>query len=312
MGKKLAIVLVALVIISFITLWATVPDQPQVAGKVFVKMPAAPLERGFLTIENWDSFFPGDTLKNNSFKIDDRIYNIIGRNVSSIDLEAYDEGSPEHKWIANIAVYHTSDSTFFMYQAKQARPTNNPFRKISSWFKMNAQDNQLNMICDAASNYFNSIEHIYGFKIIENKMADLTMLSTKMTTIDTPDVKSIYTLIGTLRDAIKDTDAEPIDSPMLNITRITEKELVTMVAIPISKDIPVHGNILLKKMIPGNKLETTVKGGELRLKSAYQAMRFYMEDQMKTAPAIPYQILMTNRLNTPDSLWITKINFPIF
>jgi hypothetical protein len=227
-------------------------------------------------------------------------------------LEAYDAGSPEHKWIANIAVYHTSDSTFFIYQAKQARPTRNLFKKISSWLNMNEQNQQINMICESAVSYFNSIEHIYGFKIIENKMPDLTMVSTKMSTIDTPDVKSIYALIGTLRDAITTSGAEPIDSPMLNITRTTEKEILTMVAIPISKDIPVHGNILLKKMIPGNKLEATVKGGEKQLKAAFRAMQYYMEDQSKTSPAIPYQSLITNRLMSADSAWVTKINFPIF
>ncbi len=312
MGKKLLIALVALVLVVGTLAWMYIPDQPQVEGKIYVKIPAAPLERGFLSADKWDAFFPGDTLANNSFKINDRIYNIIGANVSSIDIESYEESSPEHKWISNIAVYHTSDSTFFIYQSKQARPTRNLFKKLSSWLNMNKQNQQMNMICESAIGYFNSIEHIYDFKIIENKMPDLTMVSTKMSTTDTPDVKSIYALIGTLRDAIKASNTEPIDSPMLNITRTTEKEILTMVAIPISKDIPVHGNILLKKMIPGNKLEATVKGGEKQLKAALQAMHYYMEDQSKTSPAIPYQILMNNRLTTPDSLWITKINFPIF
>lgn len=312
MGKKLLIALVALVLVVGTLAWIYIPEQPQVAGKIYVKMPAAPLERGFLSADKWDEFFPGDTLANNSFKINDRIYNIIGMNVSSVDIEMYNESAPEHKWIANIAVYHTSDSTFFIYQAKQARPTLNLFTKLSSWLNMNEQNQQINMICDAASTYFNSIEHIYGFKIIENKMPDLTMVATKMTSIDTPDVKSIYALIGTLRDAIKSSTATPIDSPMLNITRTSEKEILTMVAIPISKDIPTHGNILLKKMIPGNKLETTVKGGEKQLIAALRAMEHFKEDQVKTSPAIPYQVLLNYRLTTPDSLWMTKINYPIF
>lgn len=312
MAKRILIVFIALSVILLTVASFLLPEQQEVAGRIYVKFPSAPLERGFLSAEKWDDFFPGDTLENNSFKIKDEIYNIIGINVTSIDLETFDQDAPEQKWIANIAITSTSDSTFFVYQSKQARASNNPFTKISSWFKRSRQDEEIKDICNAAKYYLSSIEHVYDFKIIENNMPALTMVSTKMATSDTPDIKSIYDLIGTLRVAIKNSDATAIDSPMLNITRITEKEILTMVAIPVSKDIPGHGNILLKKMIPGNKLETTVKGGEKQLKAATIAMQHYMEDQRKTSPAIPYQSLITNRLVTPDSLWVTKINYPVF
>jgi hypothetical protein len=42
-------------------------------------------------------------------------------------------------------------------------------------------------------------------------------------------------------------------------------------------------------------------------------MENYARDHKKQSPAIPYQLLVTNRLTEADTTkWITQINYPVF
>jgi hypothetical protein len=41
-------------------------------------------------------------------------------------------------------------------------------------------------------------------------------------------------------------------------------------------------------------------------------MKAYMKDFKLTSPAMPFELLVTNRANEPDtSKWVTKIYYPI-
>jgi hypothetical protein len=86
-----------------------------------------------------------------------------------------------------------------------------------------------------------------------------------------------------------------------------------MVAIPTKTDLPSEGNFSLKKMVLGNILMAEVKGGMYTILKGEEEMTNYVNDYKKTAPAIPFQSLVTNRLvETDTSKWITRLYYPIF
>ena len=85
-----------------------------------------------------------------------------------------------------------------------------------------------------------------------------------------------------------------------------------MVAIPVNKKIGNEGDIVYKRMVPGNILVAKVRGGRHTIESAFAEMETYVKDHELIPPAIPFESLETDRLNEPDTTkWITRIYFPI-
>ena len=99
---------------------------------------------------------------------------------------------------------------------------------------------------------------------------------------------------------------------MLNI-RYDSGYFKTMVAIPVNKVLPGNDSFLLKRLEPGKILVARVKGGLYTTSEALREMEIYKEDNHLMSPAIPFESLITNRLEEPDtSKWVTKIYYPVF
>jgi hypothetical protein len=125
-------------------------------------------------------------------------------------------------------------------------------------------------------------------------------------------VKTIYELIDKLRKVLKEKGENPLDSPMLNTTRIETNLISTTVAIPIQHQFAVSGIISMKNMVLGRILEAPVNGGVNEIKKAFDAMEYYKMDRQKMSPAMPFETLLNYRLTLPDSLWKTKISLPVY
>jgi hypothetical protein len=58
-------------------------------------------------------------------------------------------------------------------------------------------------------------------------------------------------------------------------------------------------------------LKTGVTGGPLTIKKAHEAIDEYMKDHILSQPAIPFEILVTDRSKETDtSKWKTTIFYP--
>jgi hypothetical protein len=102
-------------------------------------------------------------------------------------------------------------------------------------------------------------------------------------------------------------------NPMLNVHTTDSINYLTRVAIPIDKRLPSVKNIEHKWMMGGGKiLVAEVRGGPSSINNALRQMENYIHDYGRTVPAIPFQSLVTDRLNLPDTTkWITKIYYPV-
>jgi hypothetical protein len=85
------------------------------------------------------------------------------------------------------------------------------------------------------------------------------------------------------------------------------------VAIPINKRLPDKGPFFQRHMVPGKFLFTTIQGGPGTIQHTFKQLQLYVEDFRRTAMAIPFQLLVTDRMGDPDtSKWITHIYVPVF
>ncbi len=100
---------------------------------------------------------------------------------------------------------------------------------------------------------------------------------------------------------------------MLNITKTGYQTYVITVAVPIDQSISSKGKMLVNRMIPGNILYANVIGGHQSIKLAFDQLKNYMKDFKLTSPAIPFELMITDRTLNPDSSkWQTKVYYPIF
>lgn len=161
--------------------------------------------------------------------------------------------------------------------------------------------------------YLENEDKVYGIPIRLGKITDTVMLATKLVLPYYPSNKQVYESIAQLKKQIKNQNAQQTNVEMLNITAIDKKNFQVTIAIPINKTIKPSAKTFINKMIVGNVLVSQVKGGRKTIENAFVQMKNYCNAHKLTSPAMPFQILLTNRMLQPDSTkWLTKINYPIY
>ena len=86
-----------------------------------------------------------------------------------------------------------------------------------------------------------------------------------------------------------------------------------MVAIPVNKILPETNRFLVKRMILGKILVAEVRGGRSRIDEGMQEMENYVKDHKLVSPAIPFEMIITNRQAESDTAkWVTRLYYPIF
>ncbi len=157
------------------------------------------------------------------------------------------------------------------------------------------------------------MENVYGLPILKALVSDSLLIFTEASSKGFPTTEFIYSQIDQLRKYIVDQSAKETGFPMLNINTTDSINYLTKVAIPVNKRLKSSGNISFRWMLGGgNILVTEIKGGPASIDKAFKEMENYVSDYRRTAPAIPFQSLVTDRTKEPDtSKWITKIFYPV-
>ena len=189
----------------------------------------------------------------------------------------------------------------------------NPFSRISAYLESKSAKQSMDTVLQNLVDFVGQTKNIYGFTIKRTTFRDTVLLATKFSSTVYPSTNLIYQKIDSLRKYIAGQNASETNPPMLSINSIDSAWHNVMIAIPISKRITAGENMFISMMVPmeGRFLETQVTGGPLTLQKAHEAVSTFMSDRMLTPPAIPFEILVTDRRNEPDTAkWMTKIFYP--
>jgi len=156
-------------------------------------------------------------------------------------------------------------------------------------------------------------ENVYGIKVSHTTVKDTLLIATRDTFSSYPSSENIYSLIRSLQDYARINDARESGYPMLDIKATGNGNFQTMVALPVNKELKSHAAILHKEMVPGNILVTEVTGGPYTVTQAFNNLQNFVTDHDMQSPAIPFQSLITDRLQQPDTTkWITRIYYPVY
>ena len=189
----------------------------------------------------------------------------------------------------------------------------NPFKRIAQWFEAKEIKKNMHSVMVSLLNFASKTKNIYGFHIERTTFTDTILAATRFSTSTYPAIEIIYNAVNWLKKKIRDEGAKEKDFPMLNVREADNSHYETMIAICINKEIKNEGNIFISRMVPMKDrfLTTEVMGGPFSIKNAHAAIEKYMDDHFLSAPAIPFEILITDRNKEADtSKWETKIFYP--
>jgi len=301
-----AIVLITIISIAL----AFIRNNIEITGSKKMAIPAASLERGLLQFNSWNNWWNIDIPTRPLF---------FSKPKQSIS----EDGMPVAQFQLSYKGYNTTslfeikpinaDSCILYYYTATICNNYSPMQRIQHFFRAIQLKKMLDKQLENATAYYSNANNIYGIAIVQVKVKDSTLISTKIITTDTPSVTTVYKMIANLEAYISQHQGAIRNMPMLNITRIDTAHVHTMVAIPLLQDIPSSEDFTIKKMILGNILETIVIGDNQTITKGFESLKNYASDYRKLAPAIPFQSLLTNRLQEKDSTkWKTRLSYPVY
>ncbi|MCU0373879.1 MAG: GyrI-like domain-containing protein [Chitinophagaceae bacterium] len=191
--------------------------------------------------------------------------------------------------------------------------SNLPHRRLQRYSLGNRLGDAMQSVLTALQVYATNPEHVYGFMPQPGKVQDTVLLTTKGYYDTVPGPLEAYRLIAPLEKIAQLNGVEVNRPPLMHIRPDAGGKYLLMVAVPVQKVIAVSGNVQLKRMILGNLLTATVKGGHYGVLQKFPLFEAYKEEHGFTSPAIPYMELVTDRRQVADSSqWVTRFCYPVY
>lgn len=310
--KKVLLVVVILLIIFFSCVYIFIPGQIRISA-VAVAPCIEKNATACLANETFiDQWWPGHNPKKNdsSFRYKNYDYTITEAFTDGAEIQLTHDRKNLNTRLTIIS--YGKDSCAAQWQTLFTTSVN-PFKRMSEYFDAVNIKNDLQNVLSSLLNFAGDTKNVYGFPIERTTFTDTILLATRFYSKTYPSVETIYDHINELRKKIKDAYAIEKDFPMLNVNQTDSNNYETMIAICVNKEIAGDQNFFVSRMVPMKDrfLKTEVTGGEQSIQHAHKAMQSYMNDRFLSAPAISFEILVTDRRKEPDtSKWKTVIFQP--
>ena len=190
--------------------------------------------------------------------------------------------------------------------------SSNPFKRISDYYTaVNLKENTKDIL-DHFKNFIEKDSNVYGIPINLSSIDHIFMITTKAVFQQNPSTTEVYNSIDFLKQFAKDHALQQDYYPMMNVIKNNDTSYRLMVALPVNKQTDFTGNVHSVRMVQGNFMVTEVKGGYGTINNALNELQLFFSDYKKTSMAIPFQYIVTDRQNEPDTTkWITRIYAPV-
>jgi hypothetical protein len=259
---------------------------------------------------NWKSWWPEKNTKQGKFSYGGLSYTVDSVKISSIYINA---GNAENKATTILHVLPLSpDSVRIRWMGSTVTATN-PFQRVRDFLFAKKLENQTGNLLDTLTRFYSETTNIYGAEITQVAVVDSILISTLGQSTGYPSTAFIYGLIDELRDYIHGRSAKETGFPMLHILAKDSMHYEVKVALPVDKKLETSGRISYRWMLGGgNILTTEVIGGPYTIRQKFRQMEYYMTDHQRIPVAIPFQSLVTDRREQPDtSKWVTRLYYPV-
>ena len=306
MKKSIAVVLIVILIAVSAT-YIFIPSTIKISSVAEGKANPKGAYRFLLNDENWSKWWPGS----NPFYFNGTNFKLVKKMLTSFEFQLTDKSDPIKSVLEIIPL--KVDSTAFQMSC-ELESSNNPVKRLMQYLEAIHIKKNMDTITSSMKNYLSLQKNLYGFDVKNSKVTDYVLISTKSIFDHYPDVNEIGLLVQKLKDYIKKENAMENNYPMLNVHQVGTNEYEAMVAIATDKVLPATKDFFPKRVLQGgNILEAEFNGGPFATQKAFDSFENFKQDFEITSPAIPYQLMVSDRAMQKDtSAWITKFYYPIY
>lgn len=301
--KKWIAALSILLISAFVCIYLFIPSKLSISVIKPVNCVIYGSFRSLSDQQQWNKWFPASVEKNN-YRVDSVLQNTLYVAIrhkeedinSIIRLLPLPSDSSAVQWTCSITA------------------GNNPVKRLLRYWQAVGIKNNMDEILNGFRDFAGKTENIYHFPIERTTFTDTLLQATKTTLRAYPSTNDIYQLIYAIQEHIRQKNVTQTGNPLVNVTKIDPTHFQVMVALPVNKVIEDVQPFFTRRMIPAaNFMKAEVKGGPHTINEALHQVELYFADYRKTAMAIPFEYLITDRLAQPDtSQWVTHIFTPVF
>lgn len=315
MKQLISVCIVSTIVVFVLVVYLTIPSTINKSTEVSIHSAQNPAREYLLDEKKWVAWWPTDTTTRKSVPAGSFYYNgysfrIGNKYLSGVEVISEHAGDSIKGLISLIPWGKDSVKFIWEYQLKTSL---NPFTRIAQNRKAISLKEDMVFILQQLASFLSDEQNIYGIKVNHTTVTDTLLVTTKSVFNHEPDVASIYQLIDLLQQYVSQTGATATNPPMLHIKRMDSTRVEVMVAVPVNKVLDNAGPIAFKRMVAGNILYTEVQGGPATVQRAFRELENYLSDHRYESPAIPFESLVTNRLQQPDTTrWVTRIYYPVF
>ena len=305
--KKILTGLVLLLAAALAAVYLFIPGKIKIDTSISLKAALPGVSRSLLNDSNWSKWWPGKT----PFIYNDRTYAIAGKIFNTFDIDIQNGIDTLNSRMELILI--KADTMTINWSAEQ-QTSYNPFQRFSDYRKVKTTEKNMLAILNSMKAYMKRPENIYGITINETKVMDSVLVSTSRSFEQKPSAEDINAMIQRLRKYIAQNNAIEKNSPMLNILKIDSSHYEVMTAIPVDRQLPNTNEFASKFLLKGGYiLEAQIQGGPATIENSLKEFENYRADYKYNSPAIPYQLLVTDRIKEADTTkWITKLYYPVF
>ena len=307
---KKYIIGLAIIIISYFSFVILKPSSNKPTS-VLVSCTEAALTRNMLDLKTWQKWWPGKKNNDTTFSFGEANYTLTKLVGNGAAIKVSIGSDIENGFLQFLSVNDTSCNLVW---TPILISTLSFTDKLLHPFKKNVLNNNITLLLDSMKNYFSDPKNIYGFKVNMSKVTDPHLISIKKSYMQYPTTAEIYATIEKLETYATLNGTKKTNTAMMNVHKSEVGNLLdVMIALPVENPLNASGAFLPKFMIQGALLEAEVIGGAATVEKCLGQFNNYLADYKLSAPAIPYQSLVTDRSKILDSnLWVTKIYQPVF
>lgn len=308
--KRVLVIFVLLIAVSTVILYIGISSQQSFAKSTLVACTSDGALRMLSTLDSNKQAWPGERMNDSTFQFEQLQYTTGATLINSTGLSFI---YAEKNYPAQLVIEETTpDSSRFIIQTAAVLPLH-PIHRIKQFFAVKQLQQQVGALLASLKKKYDGEELVYGLKVEMNRVKDSAMISTRTMLNHYPSVKEIYEMADAIQTYIKANGGKASNPPMLHVYKEGANQYLVMVAVPTQTQVPGNETFLQKRMLAnGYILVSEVTGGNTAIKQGEAAMKQYVMDHQKSSPAIPFQMLLTDRRAEPDtSKWKTRLYYPV-
>ncbi|MBI3137664.1 MAG: GyrI-like domain-containing protein [Sphingobacteriales bacterium] len=310
--KKWILLLLVLLTGAFAAVYLFIPGKMIIRTSVRIAANKDGLYRKLSNPASWTQWWPGDKTPDASgaYILGNTRFRPDAPRTLSLPFSISDGNLGTGAELTLLAI-GTDSSTLHLEASVPG--SSNPFQRINAWYRAKKIKEKLRVILESISHTYSAVAGVYDYDIQKKSVTDsnLVFIATEIKTV--PDPVYIYSLVARLKNYLQEQQAVETGFPMLNVFTPDSVHYLVKLALPVNRRLPDSGDIHYRWMLGGgNILVTEVKGGPGEIRKAYGQILNYVNDHKRIAPAIPFESLVTDRLQEKDSSkWITRIYYPV-